>query len=244
MTRNSKSNSAASGGTGELRRAWGLAWRRIVEGGRRKAQGRRRECLPLHVADFRRSGQTAHIRYFRVLAVYRFQTPSITATRTDAANANNTPAMSRSINGIALLPFTTALTTVRKNATKVHLRPEIRLFGCRVTGGVCSEFGMELYTSKAPDVRPGPQAAHSRRVTKEGARARRRASDELWGMVVFRSVPPLRTLPRGRYQSPHDVPLALPVDPVWHLHLDLRRLARPGLQEAVRQERICQGVPR
>jgi hypothetical protein len=94
------------------------------------------------------------------------------------------PTMSRSINGIALLPFTTALTTVRKDATKVHLRPEIRLFGCRVTGGVCCEFGIELYTSKAPDVRPGHQAAHSRRVANEGARARRRASAELWGTVM------------------------------------------------------------
>jgi hypothetical protein len=150
--------------------------------------------------------------------------------------------MSRSINGIALLPFTTALTTVRKNATKVHLRPEIRSFGCRVIGGVCCEFGIELYTSKAPDVRPGHQAAHSRRVANEGARARRKASAELWGMVVFRPIPPLRTLPRGRYHSPHDVPLALPVDPVWHLHLDLRRLARPGLPAAVRPEHIHQGA--
>jgi len=166
-----------------LRRAWGLAGRRIVEGNGRKAQERRRESLPLHVADFRRSGQqTAHVRYFRVLAVYRFQTPSITATRTVAANANNTPAMNRSINGIALLPFTTALTTVRKNATKVHLRPEIRLFGCGVTGGVCCEFGIELYTSKAPDVRPGHQVAHSRGGANEGARAGRVRSitSDLW----------------------------------------------------------------
>jgi len=79
--------------------------------------------------------------------------------------------MSRSINGIELLPFTTALTTVRKNATKVHLRPEICLFGCRVTGGLCCEFGIGRYTSEPPDIRPGHQAVHSRRVANDGARA-------------------------------------------------------------------------
>jgi hypothetical protein len=67
----------------------------------------------------------------------------------EAAKANNTPAISRSIKGIALLPFATAPTTVRKNAAKVHLRPEIVFFDCRVTGGVCCKFGIELHISKA-----------------------------------------------------------------------------------------------
>ena len=60
-------------------------------------------------------------------------------------------------------------------------------------------------------------------------------------VVVFR-IPSLMTLPARRYNSPHDVPLTLPLDPLRHLNLDLRRLAGPGLQAILCQERIHQGV--
>lgn len=36
---------------------------------------------------------------------------------------------------------------------------------------------------------------------------------------------PVKTPPERRYNVPHDAPLVLPVDPVWHVDLDLRRLA-------------------
>ena len=60
-------------------------------------------------------------------------------------------------------------------------------------------------------------------------------------MVVFQlTLTSLRMPPERRYNFPHYVSLTLSLDPLRHLHLDLRRLARPGLQEAVRQEHLCQ----
>lgn len=43
----------------------------------------------------------------------------------------------------------------------------------------------------------------------------------------------VKTPPERRYNVPHDASLALPVDPVWHVDLDLRRLARPSLHTAL-----------
>lgn len=54
----------------------------------------------------------------------------------------------------------------------------------------------------------------------------------------------LLRMPRREARIPHHVSLALSVDPVRYLHLDLRRLARPGLPEGVRQEHLYQGVSR
>jgi hypothetical protein len=42
-----------------------------------------------------------------------------------------------------------------------------------------------------------------------------------------------RMLPESRYNFPCDAPFALSHDSVRYLHLDLRRLAGPGLQAAV-----------
>ena len=53
---------------------------------------------------------------------------------------------------------------------------------------------------------------------------------------------PVKTPPERRYNVPHDAPLALPIDPVWHVDLDLRRLARPSLHTALCQEHVYQGM--
>jgi hypothetical protein len=44
---------------------------------------------------------------------------------------------------------------------------------------------------------------------------------------------PFRMPPESRYNFPYDAPLALSPDSARYLHLDLRRLAGPGLQAAV-----------
>lgn len=50
--------------------------------------------------------------------------------------------------------------------------------------------------------------------------------------------PILSTPVERRYTLQHG-PLPLPSDTLRYLHLDLRRVARPGLQEAVHQEHLC-----
>jgi hypothetical protein len=49
--------------------------------------------------------------------------------------------------------------------------------------------------------------------------------------------------PESRYNFPYDATLALSPDSELYLHLDLRRLARSGLQAVVRQEQVCSGMP-
>ena len=51
---------------------------------------------------------------------------------------------------------------------------------------------------------------------------------------------PVKTPPERRYTVPHDAPLALPVDPVWHVDLDLRRLARSSVHTALCHEHVFQ----
>jgi hypothetical protein len=53
---------------------------------------------------------------------------------------------------------------------------------------------------------------------------------------------PVRMPQESWYNFPHDAPLALSPDSVRYLHLDLRRLAKPGLHTAVRQEHVCSGM--
>jgi hypothetical protein len=53
---------------------------------------------------------------------------------------------------------------------------------------------------------------------------------------------PVKTSPERRYNVPHDASLALLLDPVWHVDLDLRRLARPSLHRALNQEHVFQGM--
>ena len=51
---------------------------------------------------------------------------------------------------------------------------------------------------------------------------------------------PVKTPTERLYNVPHDAALALLVDPVWHVDLDLRRLARPSLHTARSQEHVFQ----
>jgi len=53
---------------------------------------------------------------------------------------------------------------------------------------------------------------------------------------------PVKTPPERRYNVPHDAPLDLPVNPVWHVDLDLRRLARTNLHMVLCQEHGFQGM--
>lgn len=79
-------------------------------------------------------------------------------------------------------------------------------------------------------------------VAKDGARATGADQARFIGKWLYLARRWLRTTLVSRYNSPHDVPFTLPTGPLRHFHLDLRRLAGPGLQAAVHQEHVHQGV--
>jgi hypothetical protein len=82
-----------------------------------------------------------------------------------------------------------------------------------------------------------------RRPNLDGGRVSGRFQRDSWGMIVFLFHLTVEDAPGETVQFLHHALFTLPADPLRYLDLDLRRLARPALQEAVRQEHVCQRMP-